>query len=229
MLNLPKCVVKQASTVKVSELVSRLEEGVFLVATLEDGILKATPSTGVANEAFVGVSQNRVSAPEYAPIYEEFTIPGSAPYTLKLSKLPYGTDRGLFIAGEEANVITTGSPAAAGDVLLDANGNLTFHSADAGKKVSTLYRYALTQTEAGFMFGGDLVPFVRIPQVETTVIEVGRVFTDHYVLGDDWANSTYAYLGADGRLTTTTTGTKVGVVSGLPSVSDGFLGVDISV
>lgn len=229
MLNLPKCVVKQASTYIVSELVSLLPEGVPLVSVLENGILKVKPGTGAEGEHFVGFSQNRHSAPEYAPLYEKFTIPGAGPYTQKLSKRPYGTDYGFTIGGAGATVITSGVPTA-GQVLVDADGNLTFAAGDAGKKVGVLYRFPLTQTEAAFMFGYD-VQFMRMPGVETTVIEVGRVYTTEYVLADDWAApNARVYLTEDALLTTDdASGVFVGVIAALPSVADGFLGVDISI
>lgn len=229
MLNLPKCVVKQASTVPVSELVSLLPEGTPLVHVLENGIGKAKLGTGTAGEHFIGFAQNRVSAPEYAALPEKFTIPGAAPYTLKLSKRPYGTDRGVTIAGAQATVITTGTPVS-GEVLIDTDGNMTFAAADAGKKFEILYRFALTATEAAFMMGYD-VQFMRIPNVETTVIEVGKVYTDQYVLADNWAApDAKAYLNDENLLTTDdASGIFVGFIIGLPSMNEGFLGVEISV
>lgn len=231
MLHLAKCTVKQASTRKVSETVTILEEGVALVRVMEDGVMKVKPSTGEEGEIFLGFSQNRYTAGQYAPIVEEFTIPGSAPYTLQLSKTPYEVvaNSAFYIDGVIATKITTGVPTT-GQVLVASTGALTFAAADAGKVVSAVYRYVLTQTEAAYLFGYDLVPFTRQSFVQTSTIEVGEVFTDHYVASDDWASATHAYLGEDGKLTTDdTTGTLVGTVSATPAAGAGFLGVDISI
>jgi hypothetical protein len=227
MLNLPKCIIKQASTRKVAETVSVLEEGVPLVRVMEDGVMKVTPCTGVADEYFLGYSQNRHTAPSEAPIVEEFTIPGTAPHTLQTSKVPltFATASAIYIDGTLADILTTGTPLT-GDVLVTAGGALTFAAADAGKSVQVLYRYAISQAEAAFMFGND-IPFVRHPMVETTIIEVGVVFTDRYNPADDWASADKAYLGADGLLTTDdTTGTFAGVVYATPAAGNGFLGID---
>lgn len=230
MINLPKCVVKQASTYKVGSVVSRLEEGTALVSYLEDGVRVVGPSTGVAGEIFQGFAQNRFNAPEYAIMFEELSVPGAAPYTVKLSRVPYGdaTNRHFTINGAPA-AIASGAPAA-GQVGVAADGTLTFNSADTGKAVTALYRYALTQSEAVLLFGGEYVPFTRSAEVQTTSIEVGIVHTDKYVVGDDWAAAgALAYLAANGMVTTDDTGTKIGNIVALPSVSGGFLGVEISI
>ncbi len=227
MLDLAKCIIKQASTRKVAETVSVLEEGVPLVRVIEDGIMKVQPCTGVADEIFIGFSQNRHTAPSEAPIVEEFTIPGTSPYTLQTSKVPltFATASAFYIDDVAATIITTGTPTT-GQVLVTATGGLTFATADAGKAVRVVYRYALSQAEAAYLFGND-IPFVRHPMVETTVVEVGVVFTDRYDPADDWASADKAYLGADGLLTTDdTTGTFAGMVYAIPAVGNGFLGIE---
>lgn len=227
MLNLAKCIIKQASTRKVAETVSVLEEGVPLVRVMEDGVMKVAPCTGDADEIFIGYSQNRHTAPSEAPIVEEFTIPGTSPYTLQTSKLPltFATAATIYINGTAATILTSGSPTT-GQVLVTTTGGLTFAAADAGKSVSVVYRYALSQAEAAYMFGND-IPFVRHPMVETTVVEVGVVYTDRYDPADDWAGADKAYLGADGVLTTDdTTGTFAGFVVAAPAVGNGFLGIE---
>lgn len=228
MLNLPKCVIKQASHQKVAASIAVLDQGYALVSVIEDGVLKVELSTGVADEDFRGFSQNKFQNPQYAVNTQEFSAPGATPYVYNLAKTPFGVEYNFYIAGTQAVVVTTGTPTT-GQVKVEANGKLTFAAADAGKDVKAVYRYQLTQAEAIFLFGNDPVPFVRQEEVQTSIVEVGLVFTDAYVISDDWATAKYAYLAADGLLTTDDTGTRVGPVAGLPYANEGFLGVEISV
>lgn len=227
MLKLDKCVIKQASASPISVEINNLEEGAILVAKMENGVAVAARSTGAADEDFIGVSQNRYAMPSSAILPGEATIPGSAPYTVNLGRMIKNTETGVMINGVAADVVT-GSPAA-GEVQISAAGVLTFASADAGKKISYLARYDLTQVEANLLFGSDLVSFSRLPDVQTSIIEVGLVVSDNYNADEDWANAQYAYAGPNGKLTTDDTGAKVGRVALLPSAADGFLGVEISV
>lgn len=227
MLNLPKCIVKQSSVYPISASVLTLAEGVPLVAILENGNRVLTPCTGIANEYFAGFSENRFQQPQFAPMVEDFTIPGASPYTHQLVKVPSSADRSIYIAGVKATVVSSGPTT--GQIAISAGGLITFAAADAGKAARAIYRYALTQTEAILLFGSDAVPFLRIAQLQTSVFEVGTIFTDQYLMGDDWGSSQYAYLGANGLLTTDDTGAKIGPVIGLPGFNNGYLGVEISI
>lgn len=228
MLNLAKCVVKQTSSYNVDSTLNRLEEGVALVSKMENGVAVATIATGATGEQFIGVSQNRHTMPESAVRDDVGTIPGTAPYTFPLGRAVLGTEVAIYIAGEVAERVTVAP--AAGEYLVDGNGVVTFAAADAGKDIAYRFRYNLTQNEANMLFGSDLVSFVRLPDVATSVIEVGLVVTDNYVLEDDWSNAKVAYLGAGGKFTTdNASGVVAGRVAGLPSAFEGFLAVEISV
>lgn len=229
MLKLEKCVIKQASTIKVDPEINILEEGVGLVRKMLNGEVVAALPTGDVDEVFIGYSQNRHTAPATAIGTKTFSIPSAAPYRVNLGRAIVGGELGVYIDGVIATKITTGTPTT-GQVLYTTAGELTFAAADAGKIADTKWRYSLTQVEANLLFGTDLVSFVRLPEVATSLIEVGLVVTDRYELGDDWNNAVYAYLGEDGILTTDdSAGPKAGYVSLLPSAAEGFLGVEISV
>lgn len=227
MLNLPKCVVKRSSVLPIANEVLSLPEGLALTRVIENGngVLKLT--AGTATEYFAGVSQNRFAAPQYAPITDNFTIPAAAPYTVQLTQTPYGTDRAFYINGVIATVVASGPTA--GQVAVSSTGLVTFAAADAGKSFEAIYRYAITMVQAAMLYGWDAVPFLRIPELQTTVFECGTVFTDQYVMSDDWASATYAYTGANGQFTAENTGAKVGPVVGLPGFNNGFLGIEINV
>lgn len=229
MLNLPKSIVKQASTFAIASTVTVLPEGTALTSVLEDGNIVVLPTEGEVDEDFRGFAQSKFVTPESAVNTEKFSAPGASPYQTRLGKTPMAASATFYIDGTLATVVTTGTPTT-GQVLVGAAGLLTFAAADAGKEVVALYRYQLTQTEAAFLFGFDNVPFTRQAEVQLSVIEVGLVFTDSYVITDDWANAAWAYTGVDGVVTTDdASGVKVGRVAGLPTANDGFLGLEISV
>lgn len=227
MLKLDKCIVKQASAYQISEEINSLPEGTVLVAKLENGVAVAAISTGAAGEDFIGISQNRYAMPSNAVLSGSATIPGSAPYSVNLGRAIILGEVGVEIAGAIAEVVTAAP--AAGEVQVLANGQLNFAAADQGKKISYRARYNLTQVEANLLFGSDLVSFNRLPDVQTTAIEVGLIVTDNYNVDEDWSSAQYAYAGVGGVLTTDDTGAMVGRVAMLPHVADGFLGVEISV
>ena len=165
--------------------------------------------------------------PSTALLQGEATIPSSSPYQVKLGRAIDPLETAVRINDVAATVVTAAP--AAGEVRILADGTLIFASADSGKKISYRARYNLTQVEANLLFGSDLVSFSRLPDVETSVIEVGLIVTDNYNADEAWEDAQYAYCGANGKLTTDDTGAKVGRVAVLPSAAEGFLGVEISV
>lgn len=222
MLELSKSTVISTRLYPIHSSVIALEEGVALVAALENGALTAKPSAGVAGEVFVGVSQNRHVTPVQANGTFSTIVPGTAPYTIQLAKTPINAAS----VNVRINGVAATQGAVAAGVYSVSGSTLTFAAADAGKPVEILFRYALTQAEAGLLFGSEPVSLNLAAGVQSTAIYEGTIYTDNFDVSADWSNATVIKLGPNGKFTTSGTGTVVNaIVAEIPTSAGGFLGL----
>lgn len=223
MLEINKSTIIGTKLIGFHSSVIQIEEGTALVAVLENGKLVAKPSAGVAGEKFVGVAANRHSTPAQANGTFATIVPGTAPYTISLAKTPINAAAvAVYINGVMAvqnAAPTTGQYSVVGGVL-------TFAAADAGKSVTVIYRYALTQAEAALLFGSEPVTMNLAAGVQTTAIDTGVVYVDNFDIATDWATVSAVKLGANGTFTGAGAGETINaLVAELPAVSGGYLGL----
>lgn len=224
MLDLSKSTIIDTRTYPPLSSLTTIEEGSALVGVMESSVLKAKPSAGSAGEFFLGVAQYRRGVPTESNLTVETVVPATGPYTVTLAKTPVGASSvKVYIAGAAA---TQGTPAAG--VYSISGTTLTFHSSDAGKALKIVYRFALTVSEATFLYGNDMISNQLIPGVEISAISTGVVYTDMFVITDTWETLGTVYLGASGKFTLQSGGTAIdAVVVATPSTANGFLGLSL--
>jgi len=236
MLDLNNSRVRASRPVALASTVTNLEEGVAMVAILENGKEVVVPSTGVGStENFVGVSCFEVQDTRYAPFYQEITVPASSPYTVTLKRAPRNlpTDVGVMQLDGTAFAYSASAPTAS---QWTGSGNvLTFNSADAGKKLRVTGTYEPTAVEIQAIYGQSY-PNSHPEQV---VGVIGVWYETEYLLttcfdpkSNWWGTSAGpVYLGANGRFTLTNTGTLLRHVTiySAPNAQNGFLGLRMNV
>ena len=224
MLDLAKSTLIDTRLYPVSSTVTSLEEGTVMMTVLENGVGVVKPCAGNSGEVFAGVSQFRHIIPSQSNATLSAKIPSSSPYTITLPKTPVGNSSvKVYINGVAA---TQDAASGTGHCVVSGT-TITFHSADAGKTVSIVYRYTLSQIEASMLFGGEYLGPSIIPEANLSIITQGIVFTDQFVLADSWETTNAPiYLGASGKFTLASGGTAIdAVVVATPSVANGFLGI----
>lgn len=213
---------------KLATGVQLVEEGVALVTAYENNELVVKPSTGVSGEVFAGIALSAVASVTVVPMVEQITVPAEAPYKVTLAGTPV-TDAEIFIKD-----FTKGSASATKNYALVGN-ELEFHADDAGKTVTVTYAYSPTLAQLT-QFQGEQAPGQHVTTAlgQTGVITAGNVFTSAYDVTADWTPTAQGalavYLGANGKFTTKTTGTKVNaIVTNVPSVGNSFLGLQFHI
>lgn len=162
-----------------------IEEGTCVIRVKENGVVKASPSAGTANDVFAGVAVSGARNLTQIGGFEEITIPASGPYTATLAHTPVGTVTGTFIpVADGALTIGAGAPSGTGVVQISGR-TLTFHSADAGKKVRIHFKRDLSAVEAQALYG-QIVGAGGLSD-RTGVITKGElVFVSNYDPASDW-------------------------------------------
>lgn len=204
-------------------------EGVALVAVMEQGKMKVRPSTGVANEVFVGFSLSRNSQSLRLTEELEVKVPATAPYTVTLPHAP--VDGQIAVAGLTPTADPADAPAAGEFANVDKV--VTFNAAKAGQVVRVSLAFTPTFQESIAASGND--PIGGLPSTALGVIGVikeGDVYTDQYDVTAEWKADGApqdVFLGANGLVTTKSGGTKLGSVTilNVPSVGSGFLGLSV--
>lgn len=205
-------------------------EGMPLVSVLEGGHEHVKPSTGAANEVFVGFSWMHNIVPSVISMCEDIHVPEAAPYTVQLLRknLITGQISGRNLATFfQINTATL----AAGTFDVDYGaGIVTFHADDAGRDLTMNYAYSPTVTEAKALYP-DLNVNIN-PAFEFLnslgVVLTGEVYTDQYDKSVDWqAVANNIYLGA-GQLTGSGNVKIGGHVTHVPTPDNPFLGVQFS-
>ena len=201
-----------------------VEEGDALVYTVINGNGVVQRSTGVAGERFAGFAWFEETQVTNVVQTQTFTVPTVAPFTVTLNRPPILTPTpqiGVARANGAGMITYVAGAPGAGEFTVGGTNNtlLTFNAAEAGVAVIVTYIYAPTGNELRMLYGDR--PFTRTV-AETTrsvsVITEGDVGTDRFVVTDNWYDDEPSvYLGPNGTLTKTATGTYVGIVIKAPS------------
>lgn len=204
------------------------EEGIALGYIKENGETVVQPSTGANGERFAGIALARNMPPNTLPMVEEGSIEeGSG----ELTRAPIAGQLLVTLDGVAAEIVATADLVAPGKVFV-SGANYQVDAADVGKKARFQYHYVPSTVEARTILG-DL-PYGGLAANATgtiAVIKQGTVATSFFDASADWSNTTYAKLGAGGRLmpATAATGIQGVVVKNSPSVGNPFLVVELNI
>lgn len=211
------------------------QEGLLMVAVIEDGVEKAgIAATAAGTDIVIGYSQTADSQPTRTSAVEEITVP-SAPATLEVdlrnqnlvsSRIRAVTAGGLVLTIDET---FAGSPAD-DTVKIDlATGRLKFHPDEAGATVTVTYLYDLTLTESKQKFGERFFNNFGL-HAEHGAIEVGaglgELWTDQFDASLDYSAGTALTLGDGGQITQGGAGpTLNATVVHVPTTDNPYLGI----
>lgn len=201
------------------------EEGQILVyVDAGDGTLAVQPSDG-STKAVAGFAITDALKYATATVVEELTVPaGGGTVSLGHGNLIALDERVYDVTAPL--LMTVGAGAGQYTPNYTA-GTLTFNVADAGHTISVTYRYTPTleeqlATEHERHISNRAQDFFS--SVAVGCLE-GEIFTSEYDTTQAYVVGADVYSGTGGRATSTAGTTKVGVVSQVPGVSDGKLGI----
>lgn len=229
MLNLLDSRLIETFIRKMASNVSYIEEGTPLVAVFESGNEVVKPSTGVANENFIGFALSEAIRPDYINVAESFVIPAASPYTITLSRNIDLTKTFSFIVKLDngvRDIITVNADPATVDAVKIVGNQVTFHQSFATKTVEALYVSPLLSVESNMLYPQPSQTMLN--EIEDTgVISKGPIHITNFDKTVDWATfnavSNPVKLG-NGIVTLGGAGTTIPChVAGLPEANEGFL------
>lgn len=243
MLHLSKSDPRRSTSRPVAAGVGALEEGIALIASRENGVLKVKPGVGSSNsEEFAGFVLNERTAPALFPrVLENQTIVQfeAGRYGVRIDKPVVGVPRIVFASNNVALTEYTADL----DAILEAGEYKISTASDGGnvietvvgelgKKLNIIYNYAPTVIDL-IQLGGDNSPvtFSTITSIigETSVIEEGTVYTSNFDVTVDWINTAGSAIkvGANGVLKASGNGASVpgARVIEAPTQDTPFLGI----
>lgn len=235
MLNINASTLMETRPGTLASGITTMDEGTALVYVLENGVGKVKPAAGGANEVFAGVALGNPIMSTQTNRVETFTVPGTAPYQIKLARTPVGDPLVVVEANSSGGTkVTLAKNASASATQYAISGNVvTLDSSFAGRTVRAQYAHALTVQEliqGPYGFDSNRVTDLgSVPAVG--IISVGEVFVDNFdPLADweTWSGSNPVKLAANGKFTLGGSGATVdAAVIAVPSVASGFLGLKI--
>lgn len=234
MLNLSACTIIETRPVEIAAGITSIQEGCALVYVLENGVNKMKPSTGAAGEFYAGVALGNPVIPTRTNKIESIKVPATSPYTVTLARAPLADP---FIAVEAAGanprVVLAKAGAASSTEYAISGSVVTLHSSFAGRTLTVMYPYSISYAEViqglpGFD-ASRVTDLTSVPALGC--IAVGEIYTDMFDPSVDWASfssSNRIKLAANGMFTIGGSGTTIeGVVTALPTVTNGYLGMRI--
>lgn len=207
------------------------EEGQLLMyVDAGDGTLAVQPSAGAGTDRVAGFAITDALKYVTQTVVEVVTVPaGGGTVSLRQNNLVAANTRAV---ASTTGVLTAvgGAPAAGEFQMAIVAGTITFNVAQAGETVTVTYRYTPTLDEALATWhersinnrAQDYFSSVGVGCME------GEIFTTMYDTTQAYAVGNVVNSGAGGLVTTAAGGVAIGIVSQVPSVSDGRLGVKFS-
>lgn len=197
------------------------ESGLAMVRVSDaQGLEAVAPSTGAADEVFVGVSYlDKHAAANGVRVDYHSQVPSSAPYIVSVpDALIMGT---TLAVKDNADVAVT--PASV------AGAAITFNAGDAGKDIYISYNYQLTETQKQAL-GISPIPSAALFLGKIACLAgYQRVFVSNFDASKSYAVTGAAAkitLGTQGMLTLGGTGTVIGNCIHVPTAVDPWLGVE---
>ncbi len=221
--NLTLSFAKSISEKNVKTAVSISREGLVLMREYENGEEVVLPSAGLASEDIVGFSASDNDSNDDTVRQEQVVVPTVAPFTVQL-------DRTTPITGQVSITgLVLNAGVAAGQFDMNATGQLTFNTAEAGQTFSVLYRYSLSVAEAKDLFRQRHVNNSAGADFERVSVWGGKgeIQTDQFDASGDYASGE-VFAGANG-LAAATGNVKIGNVTHFPSIENPFLGISFNI
>jgi hypothetical protein len=208
-----------------------IQEGEPLVSVIENNIEKVKPSEGVANELLVGFAYANWFIPNNLVMNETTVLP-TTPALTTVQLYPNVVSGSVKITGTSTWALktTSGDPSVAGQFKIDTTTGVLSVFGAADESIEITYRRNLSFSEAQTLFGTHLFNGQANEFFEQVTCWKGNgeIWTDCYDTSLDWSSATLAYTGANGKLTTATTGCLAGRIIGRPSSTNKFLGIVIN-
>lgn len=206
-----------------------LEEGMVLVyVDAGDGTMAVAPSAGAGGELVAGFAITDALKIVTKAVVEQLVVPaGGGTVSLKHANLVTGSTFAFDVTTATALTLVPPAPGAGQYSVNLVNGTVTFNAAQAGNTVSLQYRYSpsleeLLATEHERSINNRAQDFFS--SVAVGCLE-GEIFTSMYDSSQAYAVGAAVFSGASGLATSAAGGTQIGIVSHVPSVSDGLLGI----
>lgn len=212
----------------VAPAASITEEGQLLMyVDAGDGTLAVQPSAGAATDRVAGFAITDALKYVTQTVVEVLTVPtGGGTVSLRQNNLVASNTRAV---GSTTGALTAvgGAPAAGEFQMAIVAGTITFNAAQAGETVTVTYRYTPTLDEALATWHERSVNSRAQDYFSSVGVgcQEGEIFTTMYDTTQAYAVGNVVNSGAGGLVTTAAGGVAIGIVSQIPSVSDGRLGV----
>ena len=193
-----------------------------LVEDIDGNETKVRLSSGAAGEVFAGVSMSRNAPPTVMPNVEEGSIPTSL--SVRLARTPIAGQLLVKVEGT-AKTVVAGAPASAAEVQL-VDDVLNFFAGENAKALLAQYAYEPTLVEARTFVGDSPVGGLSSSvQSVIGVLAKAEFGTNMFDASSDWSTALNVKLGADGKFTTTGSGTLLTnvVIRNRPSSSNSML------
>lgn len=181
------------------------------------------PSTGSANDIFVGFSIAHTAAAPFAePFYnavETYVVAGNG--QIVLNNTPVAGQVGLYDTTTQAPVPVDGTTVTVVGKVVSG--------LEAGDVVTVTYKYALSVLQRNSLFGNEQ-PGGYVGNVVGQIgfISKGPVYTSEFDASVDWKSATSVKLAANGQITNQTGAGQVIVgatILALPSTQIPYLGI----
>lgn len=204
-----------------------LESGMVMVSSANvgpNGEQLAKPSAGTAGEKVLGILKLSENSQATVPTIEILDIPASpGPFTVTLKELPVDISniRAFNVTDGTDVTVVTAAPGAGEVQVALATGLITAHSGLAGKSIRFTYRFAITAQELARRGGRRSVNMGAERVYQQVTIARGDcklLLSNFSVLQTDakFTEGVNVHAGADGKVTTNTTGTLLGVCHQAP-------------
>jgi len=225
MILFPSSNLRASEELKVAVGSTITAEGQALIADNTGGVFGVKPSTGAANEQFVGIAVSQQLTLLYVPAKEQL-VQGVA-NTITLGHAPAASSL-LLTDSTDGTVQAAGNPGTTADTYSISGNVITLHAGNVGHTYTASYRYSPTTVEALYIMGS--IPAggaAGLTLGSVGVVKQGTVITSEYDTAVDWsAANVVVKLGANGVFTIGGTGTTVNAtVVEVPSTSSPYLGL----
>jgi len=194
-----------------------------------DGTIAVQPTGGTSADIFAGFAITDALKIVTEVVLETVTVPSSAPYTVQLKNANVIIAEAYVFNNTASSVMAANCPTpSSGQYCMTTGGLVTFNSAQAAASVNVTYRYTLTAAQVLDKYHARSVNNGAQDYFSSVSVgcEEGEIFTSMYDASQAYTVGGAVYTGAAGKVTSATTSTKqVGIVTKLPNVNDGLLGV----
>lgn len=208
------------------------EEGQLLMyVDAGDGTLAVQPTAGAASDRVAGFAITDALKYVTQTAVEVLTIPtGGGTVSLRQNNLVAASTRA--VASVTGNLtLNAGAPAAGEFQMGLVAGTITFNAAQAGQTATVTYRYTPTLDEVFATWHERSINNRAQDYFSSVGVggQEGEIFTTMFDSTQAYTVGALLYSGAAGLVTSAATSTVVvGIVSQVPSVADGKLGVKFS-